>query len=138
MGMKMEKSEIYDGAKHRDVDTWLFQVDEHMSLTRVLADSCVGYAASLLRGNAAMWWRELCESGNRLDDWDKFKKSLCRQFRINNLIRRARDDFYALRQREKKPVLNFLHKFWQVCIRINDLSEVEKLDKFLQALNANV
>ena len=138
MGMKVEKPEIYDGAKHRDVDTWLFQVDEHMSLTRVPADSQVGYAASLLRGNAAMWWRELCESGNRLDDWDEFKRSLCRQFRIDNLIRRARDDLYALRQREKEPVLDFLHKFRQVCIRINDLSEAEKLDKFLRALNANV
>ena len=64
MGMKVEKPEIYDGAKHRDVDTWLFQIDEHMSLSRVPANSHVGYATSLLRGNVAMWWRELCESGS--------------------------------------------------------------------------
>ena len=43
MGMQMEKPETYDGAKHRDVNTWLFQVDEHMLLTRVPADSRVGY-----------------------------------------------------------------------------------------------
>ena len=138
MGMKVEKPEIYDGAKHRDVDTWLFQVEEHMSLTRIPADSHVGYVASLLRGNAAMWWRELCDGGNRLNDWDEFKTKLRRQFRMDNLTRRARDDLYALRQREKEPVSDFLHKFRQVYIRINDLSEAEKLDKFLRALNTNV
>ena len=62
----------------------------------------------------------------------------CRQFRIDNLTRQARDDLYALRQREKEPVSDFLHKFRHVCIRINDLSEAEKLDKLLRALNVNV
>ena len=138
MGMKVEKPETYDGAKHRDVDTWLFQVQEHMLLTGIPALSHVGYAASLLRGHAAMWWRELCESGNRLADWDEFKRDLLRQFRMDNLTRRARDDLYALRQREKEPMSDFLHKFRQVCIRIDDLSEAEKLDKFLRALNTNV
>ena len=138
MGVKVEKPETYDGAKHRDVDTWLFQVGEHMRLTGVPAASRVGYAASLLRGHAAMWWRELCESGNRLDDWDEFVRDLRRQFRMDNLTRRARDDLYALRQKEKEPVSDFLHKFRQVCIRINDLSEPEKLDKFLRALNTSV
>ena len=76
MGMKIEKPEIYDGAKHCDIDTWLFQVDEHMSLIRVPANSRVGYGTSLLRGNVVMWWRDVCESGSRLDDWDEFKRSL--------------------------------------------------------------
>ena len=138
MGLKVEKPETYDGAKHRDVDTWLFQVEEHMSLTRVPADSQVAYAASLLRGNAAMWWRELCEGGNRLDAWDAFKMKVRSQFRMDNLVRRARDDLYALRQKEKESVSDFLHKFRQICIRISDLSEAEKLDKFLRALTTNV
>ena len=42
MGVKVEKPETYDGAKHRDVDTWLFQVGEHMRLTGVPVASCVG------------------------------------------------------------------------------------------------
>ncbi len=138
VGMKVEKPEIYDGAKHRDVDTWLFQVEEHMSLTRIPTDSHVSYAASLLRGNAAMWWREICENGNRFHEWDEFRRGLRGQFRMDNLTRRARDDLYALRQREKEPMSDFLHKFRQVCIRIDDLSEAEKLDKFLRALNTNV
>ena len=137
-GIKVEKPETFDGAKHRDVDTWLFQVAEHMVLTRLSADSQVAYAASLLRGNAAMWWREKCEGGHRIETWEEFKTGLRGQFRVDNLVRRARDDLYALRQKEKESVADFLHKFRQICIRISDLSEAEKLDKFLRALHTNV
>ena len=33
MGVKVEKPESYDGAKGCDLDTWLFQVREHLNLT---------------------------------------------------------------------------------------------------------
>ena len=79
MGLKVEKLETYDNAKHHDVDTWLFQVAEHMLLTKIPADSQVAYAASLLRKNTAMWWRELRESRNRLDAWDAVKTNSQRQ-----------------------------------------------------------
>ena len=33
MGVKVEKPDTYDGDKSRDLDTWLFQVREHLNLT---------------------------------------------------------------------------------------------------------
>ena len=30
IGVKVEKPENYDGSKGRDLDTWLFQVQEHL------------------------------------------------------------------------------------------------------------
>ena len=35
-------------------------------------ESRVAYVASLLRGNAAMWWRERCELGEHPVDWPTF------------------------------------------------------------------
>ena len=116
-GIKVERPKTNDGAKHRDVDTWLFQVEEYMLLTRIPAVSQVGYAASLLHRNAAMWWREKCEGGNRIESWEEFKTSLRGQFQKDNLVRRARDDLYALQQKEKESVVDFLHRFRQVCIK---------------------
>ena len=55
VGLKVEKLETYDAAKHFDVDNWLFQMEEHLALTRVLTDSQVAHATLLLRSNAAMW-----------------------------------------------------------------------------------
>ena len=60
--VKVEKPKMYDGDKARDLDTWLFQVREHLELSTVPVRGHVAYAASLLRGNAALWWREACEA----------------------------------------------------------------------------
>ena len=46
--MKVEKPDNYDGGKHRDVDTWLFQVQEHLNLSNIPQRGHVAYAASLL------------------------------------------------------------------------------------------
>ena len=56
--LKVEKPETYDGDKARDLDTWLFQVREHLELSTVPMGGRVMYTASLLRGNAALWWKE--------------------------------------------------------------------------------
>ena len=60
--VKVKKPETYDGDKAKDLDTWLFQVREHLELSTVPACGHIMYAASLLRGNAALWWREACKA----------------------------------------------------------------------------
>ena len=64
-GVKVEKPNIYDDAKGRNFDTWLFQVGEHLNLTVIPEWEHVPYAASLLCGNAALWWHEMCETNHR-------------------------------------------------------------------------
>ena len=54
IGVKVEKPETYSGEKTRDLDTWLFQVREHLDITTIPARGHVPYVASLLRGNAAL------------------------------------------------------------------------------------
>ena len=53
--VKVEKPETYDGDKAKDLNTWLFQVREHLELLDVPVQGHVTYAASLLHGNAALW-----------------------------------------------------------------------------------
>ena len=48
MNVKVEKPEQYDGNKARDLDTWLFQVCEHLNLSTVPARGHVPYAASVV------------------------------------------------------------------------------------------
>ena len=97
IGVKVEKPENYDGSKGRDLDTWLFQVQEHLQLTVIPVRGHVPYAASLLRGNAALWWRELCEAHNRPTTWDDFCRLLREQFRPENYSRHGRDELADIR-----------------------------------------
>ena len=138
MGVKMERPEAFDGAKHQDVDTWLFQVGEHLRMVNIPEDRRVAYAASLLRGNAAMWWRERCESGERAADWLHFTAMLRAQFRVENLARRGRDELASVQQYARESVADFLFRFRGICLKIADLGEAEKMDRFCRALLPSV
>ena len=61
----MEHPNYFDGGKNQDVDTWLFQVCEHLEITVIPEHGQVLYATSLFHGNDALWWREVCKSDQR-------------------------------------------------------------------------
>ena len=134
VNVKVEKPEQYDGDKAKDLDTWLFQVREHLELSTVPARGHVPYAASLLRGNAALWWREVCEANRRPATWDDFCRELREQFRPEDYGRRGRDDLATMRQYARESVADFVFRFRATCLKVPDLSEAEKLDRFVRAL----
>ena len=125
MGVKVEKPEAYDGDKSRDLDTWLFQVREHLNLTVIPERGHVPYAASLLRGNAALWWRETCEGNGRPVTWEDFCRVLREQFRPEDYGRRGRDELAGLRQYGKETVADFVSHFRTTYLKIQDVSEAE-------------
>ena len=44
--VKVEKPNNYDGGKHRDIDTWLFQGQEHLNSMNIPQCGHVAYATS--------------------------------------------------------------------------------------------
>ena len=72
MGVKVQKPEAYDGNKSHDLDTWLFQVREHLNLTIIPEGGHVPYVVPLLHGNTTLWWHEMCEGNRRPTTWDEF------------------------------------------------------------------
>ena len=111
MGVKVEKLEAYNGDKSRDLDSWLFQVCEHLDITVIPERGHVPYAASLQRGNAALWWRETCEGNCRPATWEDFCRVLREQFRPEDYGRRGRDKLAGLRQYGKETVADFVSRF---------------------------
>ena len=134
MNVKVEKPEQYDGDKARDLDTWLFQVREHLNMSTVPARGHFPYAASLLRGNAALWWREVCEANQRPATWDDFCRELRAKFRPEDYGHRGRDDLATMRQYARESVADFVFRFRATCLKVPDLSKAEKLDCFIRAL----
>ena len=138
LGIKMERPDYFEGNKLQDVDTWLFQVFEHLTITRLPEGSHIPYAASLFRGNAALWWREVCENAQRPVNWNAFCDAVREQFRPENWSRRGRDELANMYQYAKESVADFLHRFRSACLKIDNLSEDEKLDRFVRALVSDV
>ena len=138
-GVKMERPDYFEGGKTQDVDTWVFQVREHLELVGILAEPArVSYAASLFRGNAALWWRERCEQAMRPGTWQEFVAALRMQFRPENWSRRGRDELATMYQYSRESVADFLYRFRAACLKIEHLSEDEKLDRFVRALVSDV
>ena len=76
ISVKVEKPNNYDNSKGCNINTWLFQVQEHLNLTIILERGHIVYATLVLHRNAALWWWELCESNHRPTNWEDFCRVL--------------------------------------------------------------
>ena len=63
---------------------------------------------------------------------------LCEQFRPEDYGRRGRDELAMMRQYTKESVADFVFRFRATCLKIPDLSEAEKLDRFVHALAQDI
>ena len=77
---------------------------------------------------------EACEANRRPVMWDDFCRALREQFRPTDYGRRGRDDLATMRQYARESVADFVFRFCPTCLKVPDLSEAEKLDRFVHAL----
>ena len=85
------------------VEAWLFQLHQYFEICSVSERSQVPFAASLLRDNAALWWRYHVEQADNnheelITNWRDFKKALIDQFKPVNAVKTARDKLANLKQ----------------------------------------
>ena len=92
----------------------------------ILAHRHIPYVAS--------WRRELCESNHRPGYWEELCRVLHGQVRPENFDCRGRDELVALHQYSKESVADFVFCFCATCLKVDDLSDAEKLDRFVHAL----
>ena len=74
------------------------------------------------------------EGNRRPTTWDEFCRVLREQFRPEDYGRWGRDELASLQQYGKKIVADFVSRFCTTCLKIQDLSEAEQLDRFIRAL----
>ena len=60
------------------------------------------------------------------------------RFRPEDYGRRGRDELATMRQYGKESVADFVFRFCATCLKIRDLSESEKLDRFVRALAQDI
>src|SRR4051812_23061144 len=55
--LKIREPDIFRGEKGENIDDWLFQLQQYFEFYSVTDNMKIKYAANLLRGMAATWWR---------------------------------------------------------------------------------
>ncbi len=99
-------------------------------------ESKIMFASSFLSDSAAIWWYTIVQSGSSPTTWSSFCEALKSEFVPADYVRRARDRLRRLKQ--TGSVTKYLSEFRKVILTLPDVTEGEKLDKFVQGLKHNV
>lgn len=127
----------FEGKTSEDVEEWLFSLQLNFDANDTAADKRVKLAAASLRGAALTWWRAQMLSKKELapSTWDAFADSITAAFQPINPIQAARDKLDNLKQ--TTSVAAYAHAFRNLALRIPDLSDADKLQRFIHGLKLN-
>lgn len=118
-------------------------VEQYLTLTQRSAPNAaitdhnkISFASSYLSDNAAIWWYHLVNCQSTTSTWPAFKKALFTECVPSDHTRRARDRLRELKQ--TGSVEKYLSEYRNITLMINDVSEGEKVDRFVDGLKYNV
>ncbi|HXQ39062.1 MAG TPA: hypothetical protein VN843_33995 [Anaerolineales bacterium] len=138
--IKAAKPAMYSGDIGSDVEAWLFQALQYAYITNIPEENRAKWAATYLTGKAGTWWRGLVmqtHKGN-IDEvkWNEFYCGLVRMFKPVNAKKIARDKLAALRQTHS--VAKYNYDITQLFLEIGDVSDGEKLDRYIRGLKDKI
>ena len=105
---KTSTPETFHGRTSEDISQWLFGIEQYFLASRVTDNNQqVNYAASLLRGSAALWWRQLVEDSGRPNTWTQFSNAIRYQFITTNTSIETRYQLSHLHQKSGHGVTEY-------------------------------
>jgi hypothetical protein len=130
--IKLPAIDKYSGDKREDLLAWLFQVNEHVTLAQITDDEVrIVFAGTALTGNAKTWYRSMRMAGD-VTTWAEFQASLKAHFYPIDPVKHARDQLHPLVQ--TGSVRDYTGIFRHLCAIIGNMSEDEKLDRYIRGL----
>lgn len=144
INIRPNKPDTFDGKRDfLSVSTWLFKVQQYLSLivlsnpnSVISDDNRIMFASSFMTGTAASWWYTIVQSGRTPSSWEQFRMLVLNEFVPADHVRRARDKLRRLRQ--TSSVSKYLADFRNCILMIDDMSEGERFDRFVQGLKHEV
>jgi hypothetical protein len=136
--VKPSKPVPFAGKKGESVEAWVFQIEQYFRLCQLKDETTrAAYAVSYLKDNAALWWRSVSNgAGDATKEWRALKTELIAQFKPTNANKLARDRLANLKQTTSVQAYSFA--FRAIVLEINDISNSEKLDRFIRGLKDKV
>lgn len=135
--LKPKNPDTYRGDTKEDVEAWLFLLNLYYDSCGVRDDvQKMQYCVQLFRGDAATWWRGQCNGPEiaTVETWLDFQNMVKRQFMVINSSETARDEFYAMSQRNSESIQAFVARLTRVTMLLPTLSDEEKKEKFVRSL----
>ena len=128
--LKPAKPETYQGLRDPSAltpEAWIFQMRQYLEVYNQNLDHAVPFAATFLRGNALLWWRNLANQAPQT--WNAFATALTKEFQPIDAIRGARNQLSDLTQ--TRSVAEYTAAFRILALAIPDLSPAEALHRYI-------
>jgi hypothetical protein len=130
--LKNVKPSTFTGNPTEDVEDWLNELDELFDLLNIQDGNRARLARTMLRGNARRWLLNQPTPDELEQPWDDFGEAIKRRFKSPNAKLFARAKLYQLKQ--KSSVTKYIELFENLRARIDDLSDAEAIQVFIQGL----
>jgi hypothetical protein len=138
--IKPPQPEPFGATTGQNVRMWIRDMDSYFQLTATNEeDDKIQMAQLLFRGNVRLWWHQHLERPEVLgavDTWDDLKTLLTRHFVDANVLQRAQNKLANLRQTHSAHA--YVTAFRSVAYEIPDMSEREKIDRFIRGLKTEL
>ena len=127
----------YSGDTRADVEEWLFRVEQYFLATSTPESNRVSYAAALLNGSAASWWRQKYQENAQAEVctiWIEFKQALTKQFKFIATSMRAREDLHTTSLRSFRDMTDFCRYFRGKVLQVDGMTDEEQVFLFCRKL----
>ena len=114
---------------------WVRTMNQYFNVTRTEQALRVELAANFLAG-AAQAWFEVNRAELALMSWENFCETICAHFAPIDSHEAARQKLWQTRQ--SRSVSEYIRDFMEVILDIPEISESEKLDRFVHNLRDSV
>eukprot|EP00171_Calliarthron_tuberculosum_P008642 IDg8642t1 len=122
-----------------EVNTWLYKMEQYFRIVELFSPGFLSngadrvmIASTFLTETAAIWWYTRVQGGLLPSTWEDFCLALKNEFVPAGHVRQARDKLRRLKQ--SRSVSRYLSSFRNVILTIPDITEGEKMDKFVDGL----
>ena len=137
--IKLNTPPVYNGDSAANVETWLFQVEQHLVAAGVNDDrQRIAVASGYLGKLAAQWWRSRVEVRRDAPvEWNAFKAAVRERFEPVAASQTARAELYGLSQ-GNNSVAHYQEHFFKLIQLINDMSETDQVERFVLGLKPSI
>ena len=127
----------YHGNVKEDVSKWTGYMTDFLTFMQGTAEQQVRFAATYLRENAGIWWRNYVKKNGYPRCWTELSKALNARFGDPNRARKARAKLMGIQQGQRK-IQEYIAEFEALLYKLPSYDESWMLDIFIWGLQPHM
>ena len=136
--LKPKDPPVFAGKITEDVDIWVKQVSNFLTIIGGPDHIQVAYVANLLQGAAQHWFQRECDAGRRPGTWRELGQALRHRFGNNTKTEQAQSQIMSMQQGKNETAHDYALRFETVLERIPHYDESWVRNLFVWGLHSHL